>query len=303
MDTSGNHCEKIVISASRRTDVPAFYMGQFMEVVRRGYFSVRNPFSGTTRVASAKPDYVHSIVFWSKDYTRFLADEHGERLKDMGYNLFFHFTMNSHVLILEPGIPQLFRRLCQFQKLCRVVSPEAVTWRFDPICFFRLAGTNGTMHDNLGDFETIAKAAADAGVTRCVTSFTDLYGKVQKRLSRVSEIFLADADIARKREVLARMAERLSRLGISLYTCCEKELISGPDAVTGVSPSACIDHDLLMKLYGPGLSRKRDRGQRASKGCQCQESFDVGDYSAQPCYHRCLYCYANPAVEITSGLG
>ncbi|MEW5734080.1 MAG: DUF1848 family protein [Thermodesulfobacteriota bacterium] len=298
MESNGNHCEKTVISASRRTDVPAFYMPQFMEVVRRGYFSVKNPFSGTTRVASAKPDYVHSIVFWSKDYTRFLSKEYGERLMDMGYRLFFQFTVNSHVLILEPGLPQLVRRLKQFRQLGELHSPEAVTWRFDPVCFFRQADTNGNMHDNLGEFETIARVAADAGITRCITSFTDLYGKVMKRLAKHDELKLSDPSLERKREVLARMAEKLFKLNIALFTCCEKELISGPDAVTGVSPSACIDHDLLMKLYGPGLSRKRDRGQRASKGCQCQESFDVGDYTAHPCYHRCLYCYANPAPEI-----
>lgn len=303
MKTNGNHCEKIVISASRRTDIPAFYMPQFMELIKRGYFSVKNPFSGTTRIGSAKPDYVHSIAFWSKDYTRFIKGEYGQRLQDMGYNLFFHFTLNTHILFLEPGLPQIFRRIKQFEQLARLVSPEAVTWRFDPICFFRQAQTNGKVHNNLGDFPDLAKAAADAGITRCVTSFTDLYGKVLKRLARNEDVILADPAIERKREVLSRMAEKLGELGMSLFTCCEKELISGPDAVTGVSPSACIDHDLLMKLYGPGLSRKRDRGQRSSRGCQCQESFDVGDYTAHPCYHRCLYCYANPAPQFQPGLG
>ena len=81
---------KTVISASRRTDIPAFYMPWFMERLLEGRFQVVNPFNNRSKVVSAGPDQVHSIVFWSKNFGPFIAGDFGERLEEMGYHLFFN---------------------------------------------------------------------------------------------------------------------------------------------------------------------------------------------------------------------
>ena len=105
--------KKIVISASRRTDIPAFYMNDFMKDIRRGFFRVTNPFNQKESLVMAAPDRVHTIVFWSKDYTNLIRGKFIEKLRELGYNLFFNYTINSHDPSLEPGLPTLEHRLIQ----------------------------------------------------------------------------------------------------------------------------------------------------------------------------------------------
>ena len=90
------------------------------------------------------------------------------------------------------------------------------------------------------------------------------------------------------------MAAALSALDIHLFTCCEKEVMSALPLFSGVSASSCVPNDLLVQLYGPGISLAKDRGQRTSRGCRCGVSVDIGDYRLHPCGHACLFCYANP---------
>ena len=100
-----------VISASRRTDIPAFYMPWFMEGVGRGYFDVENPFSGRLSRVAMHPEQIHSIVFWSKNYAPFLSGDYDRRLQAMGFRILFYFTLNSHDPRPEPGVPPLKDRL------------------------------------------------------------------------------------------------------------------------------------------------------------------------------------------------
>ena len=147
---------KIVLSASRRTDIPAFYMPWFMEGIEKGWFEVKNPYTGKIRTVPATPMDVHTIVFWSKDFGPFLSKGYGELLEKKGYHLFFNFTLNSASPDLEPGVPLLEERLKQLRELALRFSPESILWRFDPICLYR---TEAGDKNNLGDFEQIATAA------------------------------------------------------------------------------------------------------------------------------------------------
>jgi hypothetical protein len=282
----------IVISASRRTDIPAFYMPWFMAGVRAGHFEVVNPFSRKkTRVPAASPP-VHTIVFWSKDFGAFLAQGYGTRLRQLGYQLFFQFTINSESPLLEPRVPPLPLRLRQLEALCRLFGPRAVNWRFDPICFYRQHG--GALGDNLRDFGRIAAAAAAAGIRRCTVSFMDHYAKILKRTASMPGFSFVDPPPAAKLEVLLRLEREAERRGMQLYTCCESELLAGLPAGASVQAGACIPSDLLMELGGGRLSVARDRGQRLKAGCQCRVSLDIGSYGLHPCCHACLFCYANP---------
>ncbi|MDA3897170.1 MAG: DUF1848 family protein, partial [Desulfobacteraceae bacterium] len=123
---------KIVLSASRRTDIPAFYMDWFMERIDKGFFETVNPFNQKKTIVPATPDHVHTIVFWSKDFARFIDGGFGDRLKKKGFHLFFNFTVNSEVSFLEPNIPPIENRIRQANILCKQFGPEAIFWRFDP---------------------------------------------------------------------------------------------------------------------------------------------------------------------------
>lgn len=287
----------IVISASRRTDIPAFYMDWFMTRIEAGYFPVKNPFSRSVSIVPATPEEVHTIVFISKNYERFLSEDYGELLKARGFNLFFNFTLNSGSKILEPYIPPLDRRITQAGELARRFGPETVQWRFDPICFYRY--TDGRSGNNMDDFLKIAEAMGVFGIRRCITSFADIYAKVKRRTDQ-SDIEFFDPPMEAKVRIIEKMADKLEQLGISLYTCCEKELIEALPAGFPVRPSACIPNRYLVELFGGTLSFRKDSGQRGSKGCGCNTSKDIGDYDEHPCFHNCLYCYANPAKRKTS---
>jgi hypothetical protein len=283
---------KIVLSASRRTDIPAFYLTWFMNSLDRGFFSVANPFSQRVAQIPAGPDKVHTIVFWSKDFGRFLAEEIGEELRKRGYCLFFNFTVNSRSPLLEPRVPPLENRLSQLEALSHRFGAQSINWRFDPLCFYRKNG--GSVENNLADFSVIARRAHRAGVTRCITSFMDHYPKIRRRLAAVPGFSFVDPSPVEKAAILLRLETRLRPLQIELTTCCEKDILQRLPAETKIRPSACISNTLLTELYGGNISLKRDTGQRRRQGCGCQVSVDIGSYRDQPCDHGCLFCYANP---------
>lgn len=280
---------RIVLSASRRTDIPAFFMAWFMERIKAGFFSVTNPYNRKTHIIPALPGQVAGIVFWSKNYAPFLKGGYGSKLIDMGFRLFFHFTVNSENSLLEPNLPPLSERLSQFGELTWLAGKDAVVWRFDPICHYTING--GPLLDNLGDFDAIAKACAQAGIGRCVTSFMDHYPKIKKRVGRFDGLALIEPAQAARVEILKDLDRRANSMGIGLFTCCEPESA----IAAGVGQGACLDHGLLEKAWSERLSGASDTGQRREKGCLCQKSADVGDYSIHRCPHGCLYCYANPS--------
>jgi hypothetical protein len=289
---------KFVISASRRTDIPAFYMDRFMARIAAGSFRLQNPYNRKVTFVPATPDAVHTIVFWSKNFGPFLDGGYGPVLKDAGYHLFFNFTINPPDPVLEPNVPHLDERLNQLARLCRLTDPLAVNWRFDPVCFYKTA--DGTVRNNLGGFAGISQQAADSGVRRCVTSFMDHYPKIRRRTAGMDGFEFLDPLPERKAGILMELAAGLSDKAITLQVCCEKEILNTLPAGSRIQPGACVPNDLLVGLFGGRLPLGRDPGQRVGQGCGCRLSVDVGAYDRHPCFHNCLFCYANPRDPGTS---
>jgi len=281
-----------VISASRRTDIPAFYMTWFMEQIRVGRFEIINPYNRRRSILPATPDTIHTIVFWSKNFESFITRDDGRQLQREGYHLFFNFTINSEDRVLEPHVPPLNRRLRQLAQLCAQFGPECINWRFDPMCFYRL---NRNRRDNLHDFDKIVEQAASLGIRRCITSFMDNYAKIQKRIIAHTGFSFVDPSIAEKRSLVLKMERRLSPKNIKLEICCEKKLVAMLPESSNITGSTCIPNRRLQDLYGGRLSVKKDSGQRVSAGCGCGSSTDIGSYQRHPCFHNCLFCYANPS--------
>jgi hypothetical protein len=285
----------IVLSASRRTDIPAFYMPWFMEGISRGDFEVLNPYSRKAARVPATTPPVHTIVFWSKNFGPFIHGGYGPRLQKMGYHLFFQFTLTSEDRIIEPHVPPLAARIEQLRHLCGAYGPRAVNWRFDPVCFFRRNG--GEIGDNLDDVVSIAEAAAAAGIRRCTVSVMDHYRKIGRRTSGLADFAFVEVGLEEQAGVLLRMEALLAASDIRLFTCCEKKLLAALPAASTIQAGACIPSGLLMELFGGELSLQRDTGQRIRAGCECRVAVDIGSYHLHPCGHGCLYCYANPTAK------
>ena len=284
---------KQILSVSRRTDIPAFYMPWFMEQVVRGQITVVNPFNQRTRQVEATPRQIHTLVFWSKNFGPFLEGRYGETLQEMGYHLFFNFTINSSDRLLEPAVPGLDQRLDQLRQLSRRFGAAAVQWRFDPICHYLTR--DGSSADNLAGFESIAQAAGACGIDICITSFMDHYRKIARRTGDRMHFVEPSMDV--KIDILMDMEATLDPMGIQLALCCEKETLAALPEKSAIGPAACISGERIMAVYGGRLALRRDAGQRQAAGCRCTVSVDVGSYAWHPCYHDCLFCYANPACD------
>lgn len=269
---------RTVISCSRRTDIPTFYLRWLLEALQRGTAEVENPITHQTHGVDLRPQSVHTLVLWSKNFGPFLRRSEAFA----GRHLYFQFTINEGGEI-EPNVIGIEPRLLQLRGLARRFGPERISWRFDPITFW----DDGRKH-NLSHFERIAEEVAKTGVRRCTISFTQWYAKVRRRMESVG-LEAYDPPVERKREIAAGIADHCARLGIATYACCNDYLLGIPNVVK----SRCIDGHLLAELAGEPCSTARDRSQRAE--CGCTQSRDIGSYS-QLCYHSCVYCYANPAM-------
>ncbi|MBC2704520.1 DUF1848 domain-containing protein [Desulfobacula sp.] len=290
-----------ILSASRRTDIPAFYLDWFMDRIKLGFFNVINPYNKTIKKVEVSRDSIHSIVFWSKNYDAFIKAKAGEKLNELGFNLYFNFTINSESSLLEPNLPPLRKRLEQLNELASLFGPEKISWRFDPICFYE-TGDNGSAKNNLSDFSIIAGQASKLGIKKCVTSFFDNYTKIRRRLKFLCQknhrsVFFTDPSMDKKTAVIHRMEKHLAATGITLSLCCEKELFANLDTDTRIRQNSCVDGNLLKTLFKGHPEIKRDYGQRSKQGCNCTKSIDIGSYEEHPCFHNCLYCYANPKID------
>jgi hypothetical protein len=281
---------KIIISASRRTDIPCFYMDWFMKRIEAGFFKVSNPYNNKIYIVPAYPDKVHTIVFWSKNFRYFLKNNFGEKLKKKGFNIFFNFTINSNSEILEPNAPNLKEKIMQIKEIALRFGEKTINWRFDPICFYLFE--NKRRH-NLADFVYLSEKIAKLKISRCITSFMDIYPKI-KKFSAISDCYFIDIKLKEKIKILLKMEKLLSDLNILLFLCSEKEIIDALPKISKIAPSSCISAEYLMKIFGRHLSLKKDAGQRKNAGCLCSISSDIGSYKLQPCGNKCLYCYANP---------
>jgi hypothetical protein len=282
MESRGDKATVNIISASRRTDIPAFYMPWLMNRIQAGFACYPNPFSGQVYEVSLRPADVHSIVFWSKNYRPLLG--HLDELKKRDYKFYFHYTITGAPQFWEPYVPDWREAAEIFRKLAEQTSPRHVQWRFDPIIFTNTQGFDSYVER----FREIAKTLV--GVTeRCYFSFGAFYGKVQQRLRR-AHIQFFDPSTHEKLLLAKALADIASRYSITLYTCCQDALVT-----KNIKKAHCIDGELLADLFPdrPCISQQKP----TRKQCGCVASRDIGMYDT--CLHGCIYCYANQHREVT----
>ncbi|HMF32485.1 MAG TPA: DUF1848 family protein [Candidatus Lokiarchaeia archaeon] len=274
---------KQIISASRRTDLPRWFLPEVMQWFGQGFVDVPNPFSGRISRVDLTPDAVHSIAWWSKDFSRWLKNaEYFD-----AYTNSFQFTINAEQgTFLEPGLSSsLEERIDQFHDLAGRYGANAINWRFDPIVFW-----NGGQENNLSKFDFIAGQLARAGIARMTFSFATWYGKCMKRAKRHNFAY-SEPSADQKYQTLFKLAKLCENLGIEMHGCCNPDLENM--GIPNVAMGRCIDGEVLSGLAGKGSTTQQDTGQR--EACRCTRSRDIGRYDFE-CKHGCLYCYANPRV-------
>ena len=265
----------MILSVSRRTDVPNYYSDWFMNRVKEGFLYVRNPMNAhqISRI-DLSPDVVDCIVFWTKNPANLM--EHLECLKDYAY--YFQFTLTGYGKDIEPNLPNKREELIStFQTLSGQIGKEKVIWRYDPI----LISGRYTTDYHLKAFEEIARSLT--GYTeKVVISFIDLYAKIQRNMKELGVRQLTTDEMIR---MAAQMVQIASTYNLVVESCAEQIDLSN----VGVQHGSCIDKRLIEKLLGCKLVGGKDKNQR--EACGCLESVEVGAYNT--CLNGCKYCYAN----------
>lgn len=271
----------MIISASRRTDIPAFYCTWFLNRLREGYCIVRNPSNpGQVSRVSLAPKDVDAIVFWSKNPAPLIP--HLAELDRRGYRYYFLYTLNPYGSELETNVPALGARLDTFRCLSARLGPERVIWRYDPVILSNHTG--GRFHEEM--FVRLAEKLAGS-TRRVIVSLVDYYRKTGLKLEELERagwtFRKVGAEDPEVRGLLAEFRRVADAHDIEIRSCAEDAAL--PDI--GVLPGRCIDTELIHSLWGIPKAG-RDPNQR--RACGCALSKDVGAYNT--CMHGCRYCYA-----------
>ncbi|MCC7129451.1 MAG: hypothetical protein B6D39_03790 [Anaerolineae bacterium UTCFX2] len=285
----------MIISASRRTDIPAFYADWFINRVREGYCEVPNPFNPRQVAAvSLKAQDVDWIVFWTRSprpLMRYL-----EELDDRGFGYYFQFTLLDYPAQIDSHTPSTTRALDTFRLLTDRIGAERVIWRYDPIVLSEITPVDY----HLERFERLA-AALQGYTKRVVASLLDVYAKARRRLEGLQSQGARLLPVAHEKlnknttlpDELTSLFAGLGRLArahnLEIQSCAEEIDL----AAYGISAGKCIDGGLIERLSGRPVIQQKDPGQR--KACGCVVSKDIGMYDS--CLFGCRYCYATRSFE------
>jgi hypothetical protein len=262
----------MIISASRRTDIPAFYSDWMLGRLRDGQVMTRNPFNpAQTKLVSLRREDVDCIVFWTKDPAPLL-----ERLGEVeqgGGPVYFQVTLTPYGRELEAYLRDKGEIEKTFLVLSKRIGRERVRWRYDPI----ILNDELDISYHQREFQRLCQRLGDA-TESVIISFVDEYAKVKTDKIRP----LSEGEMG---ELAGSFSHIAGEHGLTVHACCEAMDLTA----YGIKPSACIDGELIRRITGKPLSLKPDRNQRP--GCGCVASVDVGAYNT--CGNGCVYCYAN----------
>lgn len=265
----------MILSASRRTDIPNYYSDWFLHRIKEGFVCVRNPMNPhQISKIDLSPEIVDCIVFWTKNPKPML-----DRLAELkAYNYYFQFTLTGYGTDIEAGV--LHKKECiipTFQSLSRKIGKEKVIWRYDPILFT----DKYTPEYHLKAFEQIA-GALHGYTDKCVISFVDIYAKNKKSMEALRAWNMDKMQLQNFANKLSRIAVKN---GMEISSCAEEIDLE----VCGITHNCCIDPRLIESIIGCRINAVKDKNQREE--CGCMESIDIGAYDT--CKNGCKYCYAN----------
>lgn len=309
----------VIISASRSTDIPAFFSKWFFYRLKKGYCVWINPFNQQKQYISFSKCKV--VVFWTKNPRPIIPYLH--ILDNLGIHYYFQVTLNDYAHEgLEPNLPSLEQRIETFKELSDIIGKERIIWRFDPVLF-----SSGTSPRTILSRIWRIGRELKGYTNKLVFSFVDIhaYRKVQNNLVKESSLFTqetvergegTDAQREEFADGLCKLKNIWKNEGwdLTVATCAESLDLERFDIVH----NRCIDGELMEEVFGddkelvyylrtgklpePGLfddmptthKNLKDMGQR--RLCGCMISKDIGMYNT--CRHFCVYCYANTSKKM-----
>lgn len=265
----------MILSVSRRTDIPCHYAAWFMNRIRAGYALIRNPMNhAQLSHIPLSPDVVDGIVFWTKDAAPLLP--YLAELDRRGYAYYFQFTLTPYGADIEPGLRPKPAIEETFITLSRRLGKERVVWRYDPIL---LTDTLDIAYHRAA-FARLSEKLAPYTDTVTI-SFVDIYAKCQtQRFQPPTSAGMA--------ALASFLGDTAKACGLRAVACCE----AGDFSVYGIDKASCIDKKRLETVSGYPLDIAPDRHQRP--GCGCAQNVDIGAYNT--CPSGCVYCYATQSA-------
>ncbi len=264
----------VIVSVSRRTDIPAFFSEWFFRRLDEGYAFSVNPYNPKQKKSvSLDPEDLDGIVFWTRDVGPMLNKL--KRLENIAF--YFNVTLTPYDSDIEKVFYDKKRTLDSIKGLCGQIGPDRVIWRYDPV-FFNDVYDMGFHKNRFGQFARELEGC----VKTCIISFVDEYSFSSKRMQKAG---IHPADIEKMCDAAKYFSEAAGSFGIKVKSCSEPVL----SELTEIEAAACIDSDLLGRISGKTIEYKKDPNQR--KACRCALSVDIGAYDT--CPGGCVYCYAN----------
>jgi hypothetical protein len=270
----------MIISVSRRTDIPAYYSEWFYNRINDGYCVVPNPMNyKNVSFVDLTPKAVTAFVFWTRNPIPFWKNIYS--LDELGYKYYFLFTLNNYPLIYERYNPPLESTINIFKKISSKIGNDKVIWRYDPLIITE--DMNYNFHTR--NFSLIASQLK--GFTkRVVISIVKDYRKTLRRMKRLGTNYTPNqTEIPWMENLLSDIVEIASNNKIEVRSCAEAVNYEH----LGIKPGKCIDDELLKNEFGIDVKYKKDKSQRTE--CRCTVSKDIGMNNT--CLMGCEYCYAN----------
>lgn len=267
----------MILSVSRRTDIPSFYFNWFLERLKAREVYMRNPmnFHQVSHI-NLSPNVVDCIVFWTKNPAPMLG-----KLKGLdGYDYYVQYTINPYEKDQEGNLPPKKELISTFKNLAEEMGRYPLVWRYSPI----ILNERYTEEFHLEAFQRLCERL-QGSTNQCNISFLEMYRKIQKRMR------LLDTEESAE-EQKNRLAQKLWAIGedygIEVKGCGNLDL-----ETSGIQPAACIDTKIISSITGKHYSLKKDKGQPGD--CHCYTSIDIGTYNT--CLNVCQYCYANQSTS------
>lgn len=270
----GTMVDGVIVSASYRTDIPAFYAEWFFERLRHGSVRVKNPYSAQYHEVSLRREDVDGFVFWTRNFGPVLPRL--STLLEFGRPFTVQYTVTGYPRMLEAAVVPAETAIAQIRALSRDVHALCPVWRYDPIVLSE--ATPYSFHRE--QFRALAQRLEGA-TDEVVTSFVHIYAKSARNLAK-SGLTVIDPVAEEKRELAAELAGIARQHGMSLTLCSQPEHLA-----EGCGEARCVDAARLAAIAGYPVHAAL-KGNRP--GCACHESRDIGDYDT--CPHGCSYCYA-----------
>ncbi len=265
----------MIISASRRCDIPSYFGQWFINRLQKGYVLIQNPYN-KNRLSKAllTKDTIDIIVFWTKNPIPFL--KYLPEIDKLAYPYYFEFTLTPYAKEIEKNLPDKQELINTFIALSNKIGKKRMVWRYDPIIF----NEHYTIEYHNKNFANMAKQLCQS-TNRCVISFVDNYKNVATRMGSSAHFNMTLANIHKLSESFSYIA---AQYGLNIYTCAEKHNLKQ----YGIQHGACIDKDIIENILDCKISAVKDKNQRDE--CMCIESIDIGAYNC--CANGCTYCYA-----------